>query len=148
MNGEPRRRLASEAVSLRAVPLIAAALLVSGCGLFDAPDAQYAGVCMDPTTNLRLPDERCGDYDDEGYNGSDGGAFFLWMPMTYGGGAPAVGKPMPRDAGAVRRVPSGTPIVKGVPPAGGSMPSIVRGGLGVKSGTTGGVGGRSSGGGS
>ena len=127
-------------MKLRYVPALAALLIAAGCSALDStPDARYAGICVDPTTNQRVDDDRCGDFDDQG--GTSGGFFFMWIDMsTYHGDVPAVGRPVPRTIGS-RRVPAGTPIAKGVPRQGGSLAGIQRGGFGVKAGSTGGSGG-------
>lgn len=82
--------------------------------------------------------DRCGDYDDEG-NADHSGHFFMWISTSSNHTVPALGQKVPATIGS-RTVPSGTPLAKGVPTAGGSMTSISRGGFGVKAGTTGGYG--------
>lgn len=136
---DQQRRKASAHVRLRYVPLVAAALLASGgCDAFDPPNAQYGGICVDQVTEERVNDDRCGDYDDEGRS-SHAGYFFMWISTSSNHTVPALGQKVPATIGS-RTVPSGTPLAKGVPTAGGSMTSISRGGFGVKAGTTGGYG--------
>lgn len=130
-------------INLRYVPLLAAVLVVAGCGVFDDPDAQYGGICVDETTQERLDDERCGDYDDEGH-GSHSGTFFMWISTGSSYYVPARGQKVPAHIGS-RTVPAGTPIARGLPVSGGSMPSIHRGGFGAKAGTTGGYGSKAGG---
>jgi hypothetical protein len=126
-------------VRLHYVPLVAAALLtLAGCDAFDPPNAQYGGICVDQVTEERIDDDRCGDFDDEGH-ASNSGTFFMWVSTSSDHMVPARGQRVPATIGS-RTVPSGTPLAKGVPTAGGSMASISRGGFGVKAGTTGGYG--------
>ncbi|QYN17534.1 hypothetical protein [Amycolatopsis sp. DSM 110486] len=132
------------------VPLIAAAFIaggaLAGCDVFDSPDATYGGVCVDQRTQQRLPDDRCGDFDDRGI-GSGVGSYWMWMPTDNDRySVPSVGQRVDTKAGT-RTVPAGTPISKGVPPKGGqSMKTVQRGGFGIKSGSTSGIGAKSSGG--
>ena len=128
------------------VPLVAAALLAAGGCASEPPNAQQGGICVDEATQERIDDERCGDYDDEGRS-SSGGVFFMWISTGSSYDVPARGQKVPATIGT-RTVPSGTPIAKGLPIAGGSMSSISRGGFGVRSGTTAGVGGKAGSGGS
>jgi hypothetical protein len=137
------------------VPFVAAfAAAVAGCGDMnwdmdeqsESPDAQYAGICVD-RNDMRVNDDRCGDYDDEGFLSSNDGMHYVWMPMSYNGGnygVPGVGSYAYQFVGkdkALTKVPKGTPVAKGVPATGGkSMSAIQRGGFGIKSGTTGGSG--------
>jgi hypothetical protein len=132
---------------LRYVPLVAAMLLAtSACDALDSPNAEYGGVCVDEKTQQRLPDDRCGDWDDAGdYHG--GGTYMMWFPMSYGGDVPGVGQ---RAYGGTRTVPGGKALAKGVPSAGataksGGMSTIQRGGFGVKAGTSGGTGAKAGG---
>jgi hypothetical protein len=85
-------------VSLRYVPLVAAALLATGCSVFEEPDAQYGGICVDETTQERVDDERCGDYDDEGHAGN-GGFFFMWIDTSSTHTVPARGQKVPATIG-------------------------------------------------
>jgi hypothetical protein len=128
---------------LRLVPLVAAVLIATGaCTMAEPPDAQYAGVCVDQVTQQRIDDSRCGDYDDEG-RGSDSGSYFVWINTGSTHYVPGHGQRVEGSIGA-RTVPKGTPIAKGVPAQGGSMSSIQRGGFGMKSATTSGIGSKGS----
>ncbi|MEU4804393.1 hypothetical protein [Actinosynnema sp. NPDC023587] len=120
------------------MPLVAAALLASGCGSLDEPDATHGGICVDEVTQERVDDDRCGDFDDEGRT-SAGGFFFMWIDTGSARAVPARGQQVPATIGS-RSVPAGTPIAKGMPVSGGSMTSIQRGGFGVRAGTTAGIG--------
>ena len=144
---DKHRRMASAQARLRYVPLVAAALIATGgCDAFDPPNAQYGGICVDQVTEERIDDDRCGDFDDEGH-ASNSGTFFMWISTSSDHMVPARGQKVPATIGS-RTVPSGTPVAKGVPTAGGSMTSISRGGFGVKAGTAGGIGSKAGGGGS
>ncbi|MEV8439240.1 hypothetical protein AB0425_17835 [Actinosynnema sp. NPDC051121] len=103
-------------IHLRYVPLVAAVLVATGCAV-EQPDAKYGGVCVDEATQVRLDDERCGDYDDEGRN-SHGGTFFMWISTSSSHDVPARGAKVPAHIGT-RTVPAGTPIAKGLPISGG-----------------------------
>lgn len=127
------------APNLILVPFVATVLLgASACDIAsDDPEAQYAGICVDQATEQRLPDEACGDYDDEGH-GSHVGSYFLWIPMhsSYDYHVPPVGARTyeyidRNNAAGMRTVPKGTPLAKGVPSSGGKMSSIQRGGFGA-----------------
>jgi hypothetical protein len=129
-------------------------LVLTGCSALQSmdttPNAQYGGICEDDRTGVRIDDKYCGDWDDDGlgyypggYGGYSGPTRTMWYPVDYGGDVPAVGQRV--TTGAVRTVPKGAPVAKGVPPAGasaktGGMGSITRGGFGVKAGTSGGSG--------
>ncbi len=89
---------------------------------------------MDERSNQRLDDESCGDWDEEG-RASTGGTYFMWVSTSSAHTIPAKGQPVPSYIGS-RTVPKGTPVTKGLPPAGGSMSSISRGGFGAKAGVS------------
>ncbi|UKD50944.1 hypothetical protein L3Q65_00680 (plasmid) [Amycolatopsis sp. FU40] len=135
-----RRRLIGRGPALGCAAMVAGVLL-SGCGVFGAPDAEAGGVCVDKATGMRIEDSRCGDWDDRGwYDGP--GSYMVWYPATYAGDVPAVGQ---RAVGGTRTVAGGTPLAKGVPVSGasaqsGGMPGLKRGGFGKASGTSGGTG--------
>lgn len=131
--------MASRAIVQRGVPVVAALILAAGCAT-TTPAPEYAGICVDPVTSQRVDDGRCGEPDDDGLSHAPGGFYFLWFPATYGGSVPAVGGPVTRSTvgGPVTTIRKGAPVARGVPKAGGSMPAIVRGGLGVQAGGKGG----------
>lgn len=145
MTRAPARRMVGRGPVL-GYTAVAASFWLAGCSMFDSPDAQYGGICVDQVTQQRVDDSRCGDWDDDGFY-SGAGTYMLWYPMTYGGDVPAVGQ---RATGGVTRVPAGAPIAKGVPKQGatgkaGGMTSIKRGGFGAKAGTSGGTGAKAKG---
>lgn len=131
-------------------------LILTGCSALNAmdttPDAQYGGICEDDRTGMRIDDNYCGDWGDDGlgyypggYGGYAGPTRMMWYPGDYAGDVPAVGQ---RATGAVRTVPKGAPIAKGMPSTGstaksGGMGAIKRGGFGAKAGTSGGSGAKS-----
>lgn len=133
-----------------AAMILAGGPLLSACdaltALDDTPDAQRGGVCASHVTGQRVDDSQCGDWDSDGfYDGGPTGNYMTWYPVNYGGDVPAVGQ---RVTGGTTRVPTGTPVAKGIPVAGssakaGGMAAIQRGGFGVKSGTSGGTGAKS-----
>lgn len=136
------RRLQGRMGALGYAGVAGALFLLSGCADWDldeeAPDAQYAAVCVDQATGNRLDDDRCGDWDDDGV-GHAAGTYFLWMPMSSGNAyLPPVGQHIPPGTPMVRTVPPGTPVAKGAPTTGGKVSDVQRGGFGVKSGTAGG----------
>lgn len=117
------------------LPTLVAAMTAAGltaCGMADAEDGaepDQLGVCVDPNTELRVDDDLCGDYDDDGHSSS--GFFFLWMSTGSSHSVPAVGSKVPVAAGS-RTLPPGARPAVGAPRAGGPM-GTVRGGLGVSS---------------
>ncbi|MET9260358.1 hypothetical protein [Amycolatopsis sp. NPDC004079] len=135
-----RRRLIGRGPVLGCTAMVAGVLL-SGCGVFGAPDAEAGGVCVDKATGSRVEDSRCGDWDDRGwYDGP--GSYMVWYPTSYAGDVPAVGQ---RAVGGTRTVASGTPLAKGIPVSGasaksGGMSGLQRGGFGKASATSGGTG--------
>lgn len=118
----------------------AALLAMSGCAALDSPDAEYAGVCVEESTQNRLPDEACGDWDDKGQGGGVG-SYFVWVSTGSGADVPPVGRRVDQSLGG-RTFPPGTPVAKGVSPQG---QKVQRGGFGVKAGTSGGTGARAGG---
>lgn len=103
-------------------------------------------MCVDEVTELRVDDDRCEDWDDEGKYHS-GGVFMTWYPMGYAGDVPGVGQ---KATGGTRTVPAGKSLAKGVPAQGatkasGGMTSVQRGGFGAKAGTSGGSGAKAGG---
>jgi hypothetical protein len=87
-------------------------------------------------TEVRLDEGRCGTPNEYG-NGSLFGGYFLWISTGYRGTVPAVGHNASTTPGS-RTVPQGSVLATGAPRAGGSMPTIVRGGLGHSVGKSGG----------
>lgn len=140
------RRLQGRGPVLGFAGAAGALFLLTGCGINwdldepseDAPDAQYAAVCMDQRTGARLDDDACGDWDDDGL-GHTAGTYFLWMPMSASNASiPSVGGRFSGRPPTVTRIPRGTPVAKGAPKTGGQVAAVQRGGFGVKSGTAGG----------
>lgn len=129
-------------------------LALSGCTAMQAmdttPNAQWGGICEDDRTGMRIDDQYCGDWGDDGagywpggYGGYTGPTRSMWYPVDYDGDVPAVGQRV--TTGAVRTVPKGAPVARGVPSAGapaksGGMKGITRNGFGNKGGTVGGSG--------
>ncbi|WP_027934555.1 hypothetical protein [Amycolatopsis thermoflava] len=121
-----------------------AALFLTGCDALDSPDAQYGAVCVDQATGNRLDDDACGDWDDTGH-ATAVGTYYVWVPTSNGATViPPVGGRVPANVG-IRSVPSGAPVAKGLPKAGGTMSAIQRGGFGVKAGVSGGTGAKAGG---
>lgn len=134
--------------ALKLVPLIGVSILaLSGCDAL-APESEeapeYVGVCVHPQTNVRLDDEACGEYDDDGDALSDGG-MFIWMHNSVTTPIAPVGAYQDRR-GSVRNYPTSKAVAKGVDKAGAQSvgSAVQRGGLGVK-GVTGNAGKGSSG---
>lgn len=126
-----RRRLQGDPELWGLAGMVAACLVVGGgltalaTAVEDGEDPEYAAVCMDQRTNVRLDDDACGDWDDDGV-GHTAGTYFMWLPIGNGVDVPPVGRPLAAGQG-VRTIPQGTPVAKGAPKAGGG---ITRGGLG------------------
>lgn len=110
----------SAAVVLGVTALLAPSL--SACsGGGDEPDNQ--AVCVDRTTEERVPDEQC-DPGDEANIGVGGIFFWYFLATRAGGFFPGIGQ---RVSGGTYTVPRGTYTRGGVPRAGGNVP---RGGFG------------------
>ena len=109
----------SAAVVLGVTALLAPSL--SACSGGDEPENQ--AVCVDRTTEERVPDEQC-DPDDEANVGVGGIFFWYFLATRAGGFFPGVGQ---RVGGGTYTPPSGTYTRGGVPRTGGSVP---RGGFG------------------
>jgi hypothetical protein len=110
----------SAAVVLGVTALLAPSL--SACAVGD-DEPENQAVCVDRTTEERVPDEQC-DPDDEANIGVGGIFFWYFLATRAGGFFPAVGQ---RVSGGTYTVPSGTYTRGGVPRAGGNVP---RGGFG------------------
>lgn len=139
------------------VPFIAFAV---GCDIPDGPPQaqpeEWAAICVDPLDpknpddDVRLPDDACGEPDDDGDSGH-GSFFFLWSNTSHTASAvPAVGAPTkgypthrhyPVGSYTINKLPAnGAPTVKGgAEQAVKANPDIRRGGFGV-SGKSGGTG--------
>lgn len=126
-----RRRMRSVQVTLGLTALVAASL--SGCSNDESAD--YAAVCVNPETQVRVDDDDCDD--DREYNGSDSG-FFWWYMATRGSRrAPAVGERYNAGDGTYRvstlRNSAGRPVSVqrgGVDSRGGDVETVARGGFG------------------
>ena len=118
-----RSRLRSVAVTLGAVPLLAATL--TACGSDE--DYDYSAICVDPNTQVRVDDDNCDD-DDRG----GGVGVFGWYFLGRGAYAAPIGQ---RVGGGSFATPSGSHIKGGVPKGGAT---VQRGGFGggIKSGGT------------
>lgn len=139
----------------RLVLIPALAALLAGCGdMFaddSAGDADYAAVCTDPRTEMRVDDAQCAGAPEQyaGSNGLDSGSSFVWFYMPTGGGysAPPVGQRVTAGSGqyTTPTAPGGgkAPVVarSGAVPSGGG--AVQRGGLGVGGAKAGGSGGSS-----
>jgi hypothetical protein len=109
----------SAAVALGITALLAPSL--TACSSTDESDNQ--AVCVDKTTEERVPDSQCDPGD--GANIGVGGIFFWYFLATRGGAFfPGIGQ---RVSGGTYAVPHGTYTRGGVPSAGGNVP---RGGFG------------------
>lgn len=132
------------ASGLAAVTL--ATTMLAGCDLpAEEEQPQSAGICVDEITGNRIDDEKCGEPDEEGRATGGGGFFFLWISTSSTHTVPAHGQRVHQSMGT-RTVPHGTPVVRGLPAAGGSMPTLSRGGFGAGARVSGGYGGKSGGG--
>lgn len=113
------------------------------------PQPEAIGVCVDPSTNERVDDDRCGEFGLDGSATYGGGVHYMvFDTRTYKGDIPAVGKPLPPTgtSGYVRTYSDLSRPVAAAPKAGGPASTIVRGGLGVKGGGVAGGRGGSAGG--
>ena len=74
------------------VVLTLSALALTGCGLGSQEDDNYVGVCMDPTSQVRVPDSQC-NADGSSMNG------FFWGYFLASSYMPGIGQ---RGSGYVR----------------------------------------------
>ena len=131
-----------------AVPLVVTSMLatsLTGCAPAPEDDPQYQGICVDPETEQRIPDDQCDD--DDGRSGF--GGVGLWYFFLMGSRFPAIGAPLTgyrSGTDYVRGTPQGASYVRGgaaanggrVSPAsvsraagsGGKVTTVSRGGLG------------------
>lgn len=132
------------------IPFIGAAV---GCADSTPPPSppaeEWAAICVDPRNpadpndDVRLDDDACGDFDDDG-DGGHSSYFFLWNSSTYTAHpVPATGRPL-SGYGGHRHFPPGSYAVTKLPPAGApnlkqaaaapGISKVQRGGLGVPAG--------------
>lgn len=115
-------------VRLIYVPLVAAVLVATGCA--NSGDAEWAGYCVDEATNVRIEDDRCGDFIEHGHS-TNSGTYVMWFqpasPVYSGSTYPALGHKA--VVGQRMTIPKGASAAK-VANAGGT---IARGGFGVSS---------------
>ena len=81
MTTPTRRRMRSSSISLGITALMASSL--TGC----SSSADYAAVCVDPATEMRVDDDQCDD--DRDYDGHSSG--FFWYYLGQNSRVPAVG---------------------------------------------------------
>jgi hypothetical protein len=121
----------SAAVVLGVTALLAPSL--SACAVGGGDESESQAVCVDRTTEQRVPDEQCNPNDQA--NVGVGGLFFWYFLATRAGSFfPGVGQ---RVGGGTYTPPQGTYTRGGVPRAGGNVP---RGGFGggTRAGSSGG----------
>lgn len=127
---------------------LAIGIFVTAVSSIDDDDA--VAVCMNPETNMRVYDNLCGDYGDDGDTVFVGGYhYMIFDTRTYKGDIPAVNTRMPVGApvGYVKSYPAaGKSIVTKAPASGGKTSTIVRGGFGVPGGAKAATSGGTSGG--
>lgn len=109
------RRLRSASVRLGLTALVAASL--TGCATEEEPD--YAAICVDPQTNVRVDDDQCDD--DSEYHGAGGGFFWFYMATASNNRIPAVGDSFGRSSGSYK--------LSSLAGSSGSRVSVQRGGL-------------------
>lgn len=111
MNRRAQGRL-PVAASMLLLPVIAAVL--TGCA---SAEPDYAAVCVDPVTKVRVDDDQCGDPDDDGDTFDHGGFYYVWVGTRSTQYIPAYGKPVPESIGS-RHYPTGSVITRKLPAAG------------------------------
>ncbi|MCP3805405.1 hypothetical protein NLX83_39675 [Allokutzneria sp. A3M-2-11 16] len=80
-------------------------------------EIDYVAVCVDPATEARVADERCGDTDNP-----PGGVMWFWSYTHVGATAPGVGGQVNRSHGQYVRPPAHTVVQRGgVPREGGAV---------------------------
>lgn len=117
---------------LKLVPFIGASILaLSACDV-PSEEPEYVGVCVHPVTEVRLDDDACGDYDDEGHASHSGG-MFVWVSHTSNVPLAPVGSKQ-ITSNTARTLPAGKLAAKGVDKAGATSvkSQVQRGGLGIK----------------
>lgn len=131
---------------LALVPFVGAAIMfMSACSPTPDVEPEFVGVCVHPVTEQRLPDEACGDYDDDGHS-HNSGSMFVWIQSSQGYPIAPVGQRQYRAAGSSSvTIPRGAAVAKGAPVTGApnvkspavrdaTKSQVQRGGLGVNSG--------------
>ena len=116
-----RRRMRSASISLGITAVMASSL--TGC----ATSADYAAVCVDPSTEQRVADDQCDD--DSDYNGT--GTGFFWYYLAARSVVPGVGSAV--SGGTFRgSTLNGSVQRGGLPTTGGSTvrSSTTKGGFG------------------
>ena len=121
--------MSSNAVRLSYVPVVAALLVLSGCAN-GSTTPEEAGICVDEATNIRIEDDRCGDFIEHGHS-VHSGTYVMWMDTRGSHTVPATGSPVPSNIGHRNTVPHGKVVAKGLPSGGGQMSTIARGGFGI-----------------
>lgn len=137
---------------LALVPFVGAAIMfMSACDVAQDVEPEFVGVCVHPVTEERLPDEACGDYDDDGHSHNTG-SMFVWIQSSQGYPIAPVGQRQYRAAGSSSvTIPRGAAVAKGAPVAGApnvkspavkdaTKSQVQRGGLGVNSKSSSGAG--------
>lgn len=122
--------MSSNAVRLSYVPVVAALLVLTGCANGSTATPEEAGICVDEATNIRIDDDRCGDFIEHGHS-VNSGTYVMWMDTRGSHTVPATGSYVPSNIGHRNTIPNGRPIAKGVPSSGGQMSAIARGGFGI-----------------
>lgn len=152
VTGQVRRRRRSEMVALGVTAVMAASSLTA-CGSDADDEPEYAGVCVDPQTQVRLDDDQCrcmdpetGDWnqdDDDCRSRSHTRSHVGWYFIPYGLIAAGVGS---RVAGGSFSRPDRSYNAGGVPRTGGTVSkssvkggtTVSRGGFGSRGGGVGG----------
>jgi hypothetical protein len=120
----------SNAVRLSYVPVVAALLVLTGCANGTTSTPEEAGICVDEATNVRIDDDRCGDFIEHGHS-THSGTYVMWMSTSSSHTVPATGSHVPSNIGHRNTIPSGKVVAKGLPSSGGQMSAISRGGFGI-----------------
>lgn len=100
------------------------------------PAPEHVGVCVHPTTNVRLDDDACGEHDEDGDVVHSSGGMFIWFHGSSVTPIAPVGSPQALG-GSSRNFPVGKTVATGVDKAGSPSvgSSVQRGGLGIKGAT-------------
>jgi hypothetical protein len=120
-----RRRMRSSSVTLGVTAVVAAGL--TGC----ASSADYAAVCVDPSTDQRVADDQCDDTDGGSSAGGVGAGAFVWYYLAASRVVPAIGAGV--SGGTFNRSGlTGTVQRGGLPEKGGSTvkSTTTKGGFG------------------
>lgn len=123
------KRRKTKSLALGVSGLLASAMITGCTPSGEVIDADYAQVCQDKKTEIRVEDNHCSE------EGRSGGYYGWYFYQSGGGTVPSVGTKL---SGGSTTAPSSGSVKSGVPSKGGT---VVRGGFGTSAKGGGSVGG-------